>query len=270
MKKIIQKTFVYLLISLTIFMFKMPVQASDLQTFAPVFDSTYYAEKYKDVADAFGSDETLLFHHFLTCGMAEGRQGNAEFNVKVYRNNYADLNTAFGDNWVSYYIHYINSGKAEGRVSVPISSNNTTTATDNTATNIHPMFTEEQWNFANRVIELVNQERSIRGLNSVTSLQNLSSAAQARAKETVEKFSHTRPDGSSCFTIFDEYNVAHGYAGENIAAGQSTPEAVVKAWMNSPGHKANILNKNYNHLGVGCYTTDNSRYGIHWCQMFTD
>lgn len=268
MKKVTTKPFAFLFMFLMILMLKLPVQASDIQTFAPVFDSTYYAEKYTDVATAFGSDETLLFQHFLTCGMAEGRQGNAEFNVKVYRDNYADLNTAFGDNWVSYYIHYISGGKAEGRVAVPLSS--TVTTSDKTTTDIHPMFTEEQWNFANRVLELVNQERTIRGLNSLTSIINLSSAAQARAKETVEKFSHTRPDGTSCFTIFDEYNVAHGYAGENIAAGQDTPEAVVTAWMNSSGHKANILNKNYKHLGVGCYTTDDSRYGIYWCQMFTD
>ncbi len=272
MNNYVKKVPMYFWMFIMVFLLKMPVQASDVQTFAPVFNSTYYAEKNADLASAYGNNEALLFQHFITCGMAEGRQGSEEFNVKAYRDNYTDLNAVFGDDLTSYYLHYIISGKAEGRIATPITpSPSTPTSTTSTPTEntVHSMFTEKQWEYANRVIELVNKERTTYGLGSVSPLHNLSSAAQARAKETVEQFSHTRPNNTSCFTIFDEYSVNYGYAGENIAAGQDTPEEVVDAWMNSPGHRANILNPNYNHLGVGCYTAK-SRYGIHWCQLFTD
>ena len=268
MKKLFKSALSILCLAAMLFTISLPVKASEAQVFAPVFASTFYAEKYADLKSSFGTDENLLLQHFLTSGMAEGRQGNAEFNVQTYRDNYADLKTTYGDDLLLYYLHYINIGKAEGRVATPI-SNTPSVSTTSTSTNVHPMFTETQWEYANRVIELINKERAALGLGSVSALHNLSSSAQARAIETVTKFSHTRPNDSSCFTIFDEYNVSYGYAGENIAAGQRTPESVVTAWMNSPGHKANILNANYKHLGVGCYTT-NSGYGIYWCQLFTD
>ena len=272
MKKITKSLLASFLMLMMVFLLKIPAQASAAETFSPVFNSTYYAEKYADIVAVYGKDEALLLQHFISCGMVEGRQGSEEFNIDIYRSNYPDLVSVFGDDLTLYYMHYILSGKTEGRIASQALQPPTAPA-DTTTTNttgVHPMFTENQWNYANRVIELVNKERALYGLGSVSGLHNLSSASQARAKEIVDLFSHTRPNGSSCFTIFDEYNVAHGYAGENIAAGQDTPEEVVNAWMNSPGHRANILNKNYTHLGVGCYTVDNSRYGIYWCQMFTD
>ena len=200
--------------------------------------------------------------------MAEGRQANAEFNVKIYRENYSDLDEAFGDNLFLYYMHYIQGGKTEGRI-----ANQSLTSSQIPASpaqsDSHPMFTEKQWDFANRVISLVNQQRAAHGLGSVSGYEALFSAAQERAFETEIQFSHTRPNGESCFTIFEKYNVNYGWAGENIAAGQDTPEEVVTAWMNSPGHRANILKEQFTHLGVGCYTT-NTAYRTYWVQMFTD
>ena len=122
--------------------------------------------------------------------------------------------------------------------------------------------------YRQEVLRLVNVERAKEGLQPLTmSNTALSAAAQVRAKELVSLFAHTRPDGTRCFTALDEQGVTYGWAGENIAAGYQTPEAVVSGWMNSPGHRANILNANFKELGVGYYYTT-SGYKHYWVQMF--
>ena len=103
--------------------------------------------------------------------------------------------------------------------------------------------------------------------NALSVSCKLSDVAQTRAKELTESYSHTRPDGSSCFTALREANIDYIAAGENIAAGYSTPEAVVEGWMNSKAHRANILNANYSKIGVG-YCADGSGYGSYWVQVF--
>ncbi|MBQ8741443.1 MAG: hypothetical protein IJY79_07855 [Clostridia bacterium] len=112
-----------------------------------------------------------------------------------------------------------------------------------------------------RVLELVNIEREKAGLKPLEYYYAGQSAADIRAAEIIESFSHTRPDGSSCFTVFDEFNINYRSVGENIAYGYSTPEAVVEGWMNSEGHRANILNPSFTHLIVG-YNNN------HWVQLF--
>ncbi len=116
------------------------------------------------------------------------------------------------------------------------------------------------------VIELVNKYRAENGLSPLTVDPSLAQAANKRAIEINEVFSHTRPDGSSCFTVFSEYDVYFRSAGENIAMGQHTAEHVMDSWMNSEGHRSNILG-NYKHIGVGLYI--DSRGTRHWVQMFT-
>ncbi len=123
--------------------------------------------------------------------------------------------------------------------------------------------------YASRVLELVNKERAAEGLAALTLDKSLCNAAQARAKEITSVFSHTRPDGSDCFTILKEKNIAYHTAGENIAAGQRTPKEVVAGWMNSPGHRENIMSDEFHKLGVG-YVTANDKYGHYWVQMFSD
>lgn len=117
----------------------------------------------------------------------------------------------------------------------------------------------------NEVIKLVNGERRKKSLSTLTTTKELSEAANKRAKEIAISFSHTRPNGTSCFTVFQEYNIQSSYSGENIAAGQKTPESVMNSWMNSPGHRANILNGNFNKIGVGEYEKDGTHY---WVQLF--
>jgi len=116
------------------------------------------------------------------------------------------------------------------------------------------------------VVNLVNQERAKAGLSAVTVDSKVQQAAQVRAAEQARSFSHTRPNGTSCFTALKEAGVNYRGAGENIAYGQTTPQAVMTAWMNSSGHRANILNAKYSKIGVG-YTMIN---GVpYWAQMFT-
>lgn len=90
---------------------------------------------------------------------------------------------------------------------------------------------------------------------------------QVRAVETKTLFSHTRPDGSSFSTALKEQGVSYRGAGENIAWGQKTPEQVMEGWMNSAGHRANIMNEKYTSLGVGYYQSET---GVnYWTQLFT-
>lgn len=121
--------------------------------------------------------------------------------------------------------------------------------------------------FRMRVLELVNKERAANGLAKLTTDDKLTQAAQKRAEELVTLVSHSRPDGSSCFTALDEFGVSYMSAGENIAAGYYTPEDVVNGWMSSEGHRANILSGSFTKLGVGVVFTDNG-YGVYWSQMF--
>ena len=126
---------------------------------------------------------------------------------------------------------------------------------------------DKELTFAEQVVELVNQERTKAGLNAVTLDQNIASAALVRAKEIETSFSHTRPNGSKFSTALTEQGVTFKGAGENIAWGQKSPEAVMQAWMNSEGHRANILNKNFTKIGVGYY--QNAAGCNFWTQLFT-
>ena len=90
-----------------------------------------------------------------------------------------------------------------------------------------------------------------RGLSALQTNDSISAAAQVRVKELSALFDHTRPDGTTCFTALDDAGIRYSTAGENIAAGYSTPEQVVNGWMNSEGHRANILNANFTTIGVG-------------------
>lgn len=123
-----------------------------------------------------------------------------------------------------------------------------------------------QGDYASQVVALVNAERAKYGLSALKVDSRVQQAAQVRAKETVQSFSHTRPNGSSFSTALTEAGVSYTRSGENIAYGQSTPQQVVQAWMNSPGHRANILNENFTTIGVGYTVSGGTAY---WAQLFT-
>ena len=119
------------------------------------------------------------------------------------------------------------------------------------------------------VLKLTNNERKKAGLSTLSWGSSTASASETRVKELVEKYSHTRPNGSEWKTTL---KIPDGnYAGENIAAGAGvpSPSTVVAAWMASPSHKANILNKNYKYLSVGIVFDQNSSNKIYWAQIFS-
>lgn len=120
--------------------------------------------------------------------------------------------------------------------------------------------------FANEVVRLVNEERAKAGLPALTVDRGAASAAQVRAKEIERSFSHTRPDGSSFNSALTEAGVNFSGAGESIAYGQNSPEKVMEGWMNSSGHRANILNSSYTSIGVGHY--QNTSGVNYWTQLF--
>ena len=137
--------------------------------------------------------------------------------------------------------------------------NNDKPTEDSTNSNVHA--------FIKQVVNLVNAERAKEGLAPLTIDTKVQAAAQVRAMECEQSFSHTRPNGSSFATALKEQNVSYRSAGENIAWGQRSPEAVMNAWMNSAGHRANIMNPNFTTIGVGYYQNANGTN--YWCQLFT-
>ncbi|MGN0634663.1 MAG: CAP domain-containing protein [Acutalibacteraceae bacterium] len=117
------------------------------------------------------------------------------------------------------------------------------------------------------VVRLVNQERESRGLAPVRRTASISRVARQKADDmcTHNYFSHTSPTYGTPFEMLEQNRVRFSYAGENIAFGQVTAEEVVQAWMNSKGHRENILNPAYTKIGVGC--ADNVQ-GSYWVQIF--
>ncbi|MCJ8014289.1 CAP domain-containing protein [Paenibacillus sp. KQZ6P-2] len=122
---------------------------------------------------------------------------------------------------------------------------------------------DDKSSYASEVIKLVNQERAKAGLKPLTENTKLSGMAMDKAKDmyTNNYFDHNSPTYGSPFDMMKKYGISYSYAGENIAKGQKTPTEVMNAWMNSQGHRANILNSNYTQIGVAYYN------GI-WVQEF--
>ena len=133
--------------------------------------------------------------------------------------------------------------------------------------NDQPGEDNQERTFAEQVVDLVNAERAKAGLGALTLDRNIESAALVRAKEIETSFSHTRPNGSSFSTVLTENGISYQGSGENIAWGQRTPEEVMNGWMNSEGHRANILNSRFTKIGVGYY--QNSAGRNYWTQLFT-
>lgn len=122
--------------------------------------------------------------------------------------------------------------------------------------------------FERKVVELVNQERAQRGLAPLEVDAELSKVARVKSEDMRDKgyFSHESPTYGSPFDMMRKFGIQFRAAGENIAAGYPTPEAAVKGWMNSSGHRANILSSEFTHIGVGY--AKGGAYGHYWTQQF--
>jgi len=119
-----------------------------------------------------------------------------------------------------------------------------------------------------QVVNLVNSERSKAGLSPLKLSVSLDKMASAKAADMRDNnyFDHTSPTYGSPFNMMTQFGVSYSYAGENIAAGQQSPTEVMNAWMNSSGHRANILNPNYTEIGVGI--ASGGSYRTYWVQEF--
>ena len=265
-----------LIAAIAVFTADIKVEASPrIMPDGTVFDAEFYASSNPDVVAAFGNNADLMYVHYVLFGKAEGRlavaPGSAvpgasagDFDAAYYAARYPDVVNVLGYDPNLLKLHYDLYGKNEGRfanaaqeagatgaASVPSAVGNTPAA--NTS-------------FEMQVLNLCNAERAKYGLAPLTwDGANLAPGAAIRAQEITVYFSHTRPDGSSCFSAVRN----PGRVGENIAAGQRTPEEVVNTWMNSSGHRANILNANFRKLGVGYVYVPGSMYGHYWVQMFS-
>lgn len=115
------------------------------------------------------------------------------------------------------------------------------------------------------VVRLVNEIRNKNGLKPLSEDWQLSRVARYKSQDMKDKkyFSHTSPTYGSPFQMMKSFGITYRSAGENIAKGYASPKAVVDGWMNSSGHRANILNSSFTHIGVG-YVSD----GNYWTQMF--
>ena len=123
----------------------------------------------------------------------------------------------------------------------------------------------ERENFQLEVLRLVNKERAKVGAPPLRFAKDLAASAYVRAIELPTKFSHTRPNGTKCFTAMPQ----RGHIlGENLAGGQTSPQQVVQAWMDSKTHRDNILNPKYTDLGVVYYYRADSKYKHYWVQHF--
>ena len=122
--------------------------------------------------------------------------------------------------------------------------------------------------YQQQVLDLVNAERAKRGISALTLDSSLSSVATKKSQDMVNKnyFDHTSPTYGSPFDMMKQFGISYRSAGENIAKGQKTPQEVVAAWMNSEGHRKNILNPNFTNLGVGIAKDSNKT--TYWTQMF--
>ncbi len=122
--------------------------------------------------------------------------------------------------------------------------------------------------YEKKVAELVNKERVAAGLPPLKVNLKLSQVAEKKAEDMRDKkyFSHNSPTYGSPFDMMKKFGISYKTAGENIAKGQKTPEAVMKGWMNSSGHRANIMSTGFTEIGIG-FVTD-SKGDTHWVQMF--
>ncbi len=236
--------------------------------------------RYRTHIQSYGWEGTMLSN-----GASSGTSGEAKrleaIQIELYGDvaNYYDVyyrvhSQTFG--WLGWAKNGANSGtsgyakRLEAIEIRLVRKGANTSEYDNSGDSYKQAVVDPNAAFRNRVVELCNEHRAANGVNNMLVLDTiLTAAADVRAKEIVTVFEHTRPDGSQWHTVLGEFNYTCYKAGENIAGGFSTPEAVVEAWMNSPGHRANILNPDYNKIGVGYYVDQNGAYWYYWVQLFS-
>ena len=216
---------------------------------------------------------TLAMSHYEETGFVTGlvtasslnvRQGpgtNYSVITRVYKNQYIRVFAKIG-NWYVIQTDSNYIGAVSKDYIKPIYPTGGSTSNNQTSTNTTTSSTE-----AKKVLDLINAERAKNGLSALVMDSELQRVAQIKAQDMVSNnyFSHTSPTYGSPFDMIKNFGISYRTAGENIA-GNSTNEGAVKAWMNSQGHRENILNSSYNYTGIG--VVESSKYGKVFVQMF--
>lgn len=202
--------------------------------------------------------DIILLQHYLT------KQNPSGINLTA-----ADID---GDNRINvfdliYLKRYIIYGTyPKGKTPVVTTAVSTAAVTTSSTASSEPI----EKTYASAVLKLVNKERAKVGSPPLVLNDKLCSVAMIRADEISELFSHTRPDGQSCFTAVEEADIDYSYVGENIAAGSPTPESVMDVWINSKGHYENIINPEFEEFGLGYVYAPNASYRYYWVQIFIE
>ncbi|WP_431808153.1 CAP domain-containing protein [Lysinibacillus sphaericus] len=196
----------------------------------------------------------------------EGNTANQTTNCKVYYyNNWSNHKwVVTKPNTTAPSKDTQTNQQTNQQTNKPTNQQNTTTTTPPTTSN--PTTTTSDVNaFEQEVVKLTNAERTKAGLKALQTDDKLMAAAREKSQDMQSKkyFSHTSPTFGSPFDRMKALGITYKSAGENIAQGQRSPQEVVQAWMDSPGHRANILNANYTHIGVGYVKSGN-----YWTQQF--
>ncbi|HBG0706396.1 sporulation protein [Clostridioides difficile] len=147
--------------------------------------------------------------------------------------------------------------------------NNNSDSTNKPDDNNNSGSTSENFSaYQKEVVDLVNIERAKAGLNPLTLDSSISNVATKKSQDMIDNnyFSHNSPTYGSPFDMLKKFGISYKTAGENIAMGQKTPKEVVNAWMNSEGHRKNIMNPNFSKIGVG--VAQKSGGSIYWTQIF--
>lgn len=154
-------------------------------------------------------------------------------------------------------------------VTTPVKNENTNSTTEKDTTT-NTTVSSSNLNYEQKVVELVNIERQKAGLSALTLDTSISNVARKKSQDMANNnyFAHQSPTYGSAGDMLKQFGIKWSAWGENIASGQRTPEAVVTAWMNSEGHRANILSSNFSKIGVGYAVNSNGT--PYWTQMFTN
>ncbi len=224
----------------------------------------------------FTSNISTAMTHYQTVGTTTGivtasglnvRQGpgtNYKVVTMVYKNEYVRIFAQIGDWYVIQtdkdYIGMVS--KSYVRLIYPTKSETTTENNTTGQTNSNGLTADEQETF-----DLINAQRTSAGLSALKIDAELQNVARAKAQDMVDNnyFSHNSPTYGSPFDMMKSFGITYKAAGENIA-GNSSNSGAVKAWMNSEGHKANILSNNYNYTGLA--VVNSPKYGKIYVQMF--
>lgn len=224
----------------------------------------------------FVSNKSTAMSHYQTVGTTTGlvtasvlnvRQGpgtNYSIATVVYRNEYVRVFAQIG-NW--YVIQTDKDfvglvSKEYVKLIYPQSSSSGSGSSSGNTSTTSGLTADEQ-----EVFNLINAQRTAAGLSALKIDEELQNVARVKAKDMVDNnyFSHNSPTYGTPFNMIKNYGITYKAAGENIA-GNSTNKGAVNAWMNSSGHKANILNSNYNYTGIGVVSSP--KYGKIYVQMF--